>query len=116
MENNKELIRLEIKKLIDKFYREYPLPPENISDEEWYSVLDVLEAHFLANNIMNEYIHALNIIVRRALYFAQISNADEFTINHVKRALIDLAPFKIGADEIKAIQEEIDERNIKHMK
>ena len=58
---------------------------------------------------MEDYIHALNIMIRRGLYFAQINKDPEFTINNLIHALSDLIAFKIYSDEIKSMKEEVIE-------
>ena len=117
MENNKEKIKEELKETIDRFYKEYPnLPPSYITDVELDALLDVVEAHFLVHTIMDQYQHALNIIIRRALYFSQVNGAEEFNIDHLVRALCDLHVFNIPSDEIKAMQEEVTEEVIKYHK
>ena len=63
MVNNKEMIKEDLKMTIDRFYKEHKLPTMNISDNDWNSLLDVVEAHYLAHNCMKEYNHSLNIII-----------------------------------------------------
>ena len=109
---NKEIIKAKLINTINGFYNDYQLPPMNISDSEWNKLLDVVEAHFLVHQIMNEYEIALNIIIRRALYFAQRTGDEEFSIEHLKRALQDLVAFHIYSDEIKAMQEEMNDTKI----
>ena len=107
---NKEIIKAELLNTINDFYTNYNLPPMKISDNEWQSFLDVIEAHFLVRNKMDEYEHALNIIIRRALYFAKSFNAKEFNIDFIKKAFFDLVAFNIYKDKVNAMQEEVDEK------
>ena len=110
MENNEGNVKEALFNTISELYKEYHLPEQSISDKEWQALLYVLESHFLAHNMINDYQHALNIIVRRGLYYAQVNGNKEFNITHLKRALTDLSAFNIPSDEIKAIEEELDER------
>ena len=113
---DKEKIRTEIFKIINRFYLEYKLPPMNITDSEWDTFLDVIESHFLAHNNIDEYEYAINILIRRALNFASINSEKEFTINHLLKALQDLSVFYISEDEIIAMKEEIYEKVKKYKK
>ena len=108
----KEIIKTSLLNTINDFYKEYKLPPMNIKDNEWNKLLDVVEAHFLVHQIMNDYEIALNIIIRRALYFAQRNGDEEFNVEHLKLALQDLVAFHIYNDEIKAMQDEMDDTKI----
>ena len=116
MENSKETIKNEILNVIDRYYRDYKLPPNSINDEELDNLLDVVEAHFLVHNKMNEYRNALNIIIRKALYYSTVENRDAFVIHHLAMALNDLSAFLIPSDEIKAMQEELFSKCFRHIK
>ncbi len=108
MENSLKIIKEKIFKTIDELYNTYDLPPQNITDKEWNAFFYVVESHFLANNIINELEHAINIVVRHALYYTQTTNAKEFTIEHLKMALSDLSVFHIYSNQIKVMQDEIN--------
>ena len=116
MENNKEMIKEEILSVIERAYKEHKLPPMSISDEEIDDLMYVVESNFLVHNKMNEYRNAMNIIIRKALYYATVDNRDAFIINHLAMALNDLSAFSIPSDEIKAMQEELFTRCSKHIK
>ncbi len=108
MENSLKIIKEKIFKTIDELYNTYDLPPQNITDKEWNAFFYVVESHFLANNISNELEHAINIVVRHALYYTQTTNAKEFTIEHLKMALSDLSVFHIYSNQIKVMLDEIN--------
>ena len=110
MENNKEIVENELLTLVNEYYSKHQLPVLNISDKDWNTLFNVIEAHLLVHNKMNEYGKVLNIIIKRAINYAKYSGDKEFTINHIKKALYDSSLFKIFDDEIDAIYEEIDER------
>ena len=116
MENNKESIKEELLGVIDRLYKEYKIPPMLVSNEELDDLLYVVETHFLVHDKMKEYRHAMNIIIRRALYYASVENRDGFIVNHLAMALNDLSAFNIPSDEIKAMQEELFSRSFKHTK
>lgn len=116
MNNNIEEIKEELLNTINGFYEIYTIPPMIISDKEWDTFLYVVESHFMAHNIINDYVHALNIMVRHALYFAQMENAPNFTIKHLIKSLNDLVAFKIYSDEISSMKEEVLELGKKKIK
>ncbi len=101
-------IKEDIFKTIDGFYKEYKLPPMAVTDEEWDKYFHVIESHFIAHDIMDDYIHALNILIRRAFYFSQMDKAEEFTLDYLKKALSDLIAFKIYSNEIEIMKEELN--------
>ena len=109
MKNNKEEIKKEMFNKINYFYETYSLPEQRITDDEWNSLLNVVEAHFLVHGIMNDYSNALNIIVIRAMNYSYI-DGDSFNINHIEKALDDLVAFKIPKDEIDAMKEELNSK------
>lgn len=105
--DQKDITKEEIKGVIEEYYRKYKLPRENISNEEWNVLYNVLEQHFIKKDIMNDYNSALNIVVRKALYYASFINESEFSMKHILRALEDLVAFKIYETEINEIRKEI---------
>lgn len=108
MKNNYNEIHDEIFKVIDELYSKYNLPINVVTDNEWAAFFYVIESHFLANGIIKDYNHALNIIIRRALYYVQVNNAKEFNVEYLKKALIDLIAFNISANEIEIMKNELD--------
>lgn len=104
MENNVTEINESIVKLVFD-YLEKTNFNINLSEKEWYAFFYVIESHFLANDIMSDYEHALNIIVRRAVYYARLEK--ELNIEALVKSLSDLLAFNIETKEIKAMQEEI---------
>ena len=111
-----EIIKWELLETINGFYKEYPLPPMNISDSEWDKLFDIVEAHLLVHRKLKDFEYAINMIARRALYFAQRCGDEEFNITHLSRALQDLSAYYIPSDEIKAMQEELLEKENKLIK
>lgn len=110
MKKNIKAIKQELLETINDLYIEYKLPPMNISDKEWDLYLHVVESHFMAHNNMDDFIHALNILIRRGLYFAQMNKDEEFTIHNLVKALPDLIAFKMYSDETKTMKEEVTEK------
>lgn len=109
MGNIVQQVKEEIFNVIEDLYSHYNLPPINISDEEWNNFLYIIESHFMANGIMDDYFSAINIVLRRALSNAKVNYDKEVTIENLKEALTDLIAFKINSKQIKTIQDEIDE-------
>ena len=105
--DQKNITKEEIEGVIKEYYKKYKLPKENISNNEWNTLYDVLEKHFSKKNIMHDYNTALNIIVRKALYYASFKDETEFSMKHILRALEDLVAFKIYETEINEIRKEI---------
>ena len=115
MENSKKLIKEELLNTINEFYEKYPyLPPMYLTDKDFDILLDVVEAYFLVHNIMDQYNHALNIIIRRAVYLAATNDKDGFIINHLSMALNDLSIFNLSIEEIKAMQSELFQRSFNY--
>ncbi len=108
MGDNLKKIKEDVFKAIDELYNTYDLPPQNISDKEWNAFFYVIESHFLANNIIGELNNAVNVIIRHALYYAQTSNAEEFTVEHLKKALSDLSVYNIYSAQVSVMQDEIN--------
>ena len=105
MEKSKE--RMEIERVIENYYDSYNLPPIKITEKEWSAFYSVLEDHFNKKGISDQYIHALNIIIRKALFYASFKGEDAFTINHLLKALEDLIAFNIYSKERDEIKTEI---------
>ena len=113
---NRKQIKEEMRQVVDEYYNEYKIiPPENISDEEWNIVFSVLYNHFCNRKNKNDYIYALNIVVRHALVNATMRRDAEFNIDHILNALNDLVAFHIYGDEIETIKDEINSRISKHL-
>ena len=104
---DKTLIKDEIRATINTYYELYKLPPEMIADYEWDAFYDVIEKHFKAHNIMDEYVNALNILLVRALNYSLLNNNLEFNIDHLIRSVDDLFAFKIYSEEREEIKKEI---------
>ncbi len=111
MEKDRETLQNEIIDTLDDLYKKYKLPPQKISNLEWNAFFDVTYEHFLKRNKTDEYEYALNLLIRRALYFAQLDKCGEFNINHLKKSLVDLPVYNIYSSEIDLMRNEIDEKS-----
>lgn len=101
---DKNVVRKEIEDVIKEHYEKYKLPPMDINDKEWDAFYSVIYDHLKDKE---DYIHALNIVIRRALFYASIKDNKTFNINHLIKAVDDLVAFKIYASERQEIKEEI---------
>lgn len=104
---NEDSIKTRLLNTIDNFYKTCKLPPMDVSEKEWNNYLNIIEAHFLNHNKMDEFEHALNILIRRGLYFAKMRGDESFNINHLIKAVDDLCAFNIYSEEREKIKEEI---------
>ena len=104
---NKSIERLEIEGVIEKYYEKFNLPPENISENVWDAFYDILAKHFKRKGIINEYLNALNIIIRRALFYASFKENKTFNITHLLKAIDDLCAFNIYEKERNKIKNEL---------
>ena len=107
MDNIKEIGKKEVFNAIEELYRKYQLPILSITDDEWNIFFDVMSKAFENKDSINDYLVAINIVLRRALNFAIVCDSKEFTIKYLIDALCDLTVFHIYRDEINKIQDEI---------
>lgn len=103
MKNNNE-VRKEIEDVIKEHYEKYKLPPMDINDKEWDAFYSIIYDH-LKNK--EDYIDALNIVIRSALSYASFNDTKTFNINHLIKAIDDLVAFKIYSEEREIIKDEI---------
>jgi len=100
-------MRLEdVYKITDKLYSEYKIPEMGITDGEWQAFLDNL-ADCLNKNNSNELEVAVNILIRRAFYYASIDNCNKITLYYLVKSLKDLGVFHIKEDSIKELGNKI---------
>ena len=107
MKDNKLIAKNEMYRVIGELYDNYRLPEFNISDKEINIFLDVTSKAFPSEKQKEDYIIAINIILRRAYNFAMIENAEYFTIDYLIRGLSDIYVCHVYLDDIKKMQEEI---------
>lgn len=89
----------DVYKIIDKLYSEYKIPEMAITSGEWQAFLDNLN-ECLTKNKSDELEVAVNILIRRALYYATFDNSDRVTLYHLVKSLSDLVVFNIQQKDI----------------
>ena len=107
MKSNKEVGKREMFKAINTLYQDYKLPRIRISKEEWDIFFDITSSYFADDKQLTDYIIGVNIVIRRALNFALLDGAKEFTIDYLIKSLSDLTVCHIFLDQIKKMQEDI---------
>ena len=107
MDGNKEFVKKELLNSIDEYYRSYKLPEYRIDDEEIDAMIDVFYNHFNENGKSILYMDAIKIVLRRALNYSMVNEADYFGLYHIIKSLNDLMSFDITEKEIEIIQNEI---------
>ena len=113
MEKDRETLKNELFDTLDALYKKYKLPKQNINNLEWNAFLNVTYDHFLEHDKLDEYEYAINLLLRRALYFSQLDKCGEFNVNHLKKSLVDLPVYNIYNNEIDLMRNEIDEQSNK---
>ncbi len=115
MENKS--IKEEIFEVIDRYYKERKLPPMLISDKEWDSFFEVVYSHFKRNRLSdNDYRCAMNILVRKAMYLAEIYNEGSFNAYHLRASLADLTAYNMNAYQIHSIRTDLDGKIMSYKK
>ena len=107
MDGNKEYVKKELLNSIDEYYQSYKLPEYRVDDEEIDAMIDVFYNHFNENGKSILYMDAIKIVLRRALNYSMINDADYFGLYHILMSLNDLMSFDIAEKEIEIMQNEI---------
>ncbi len=102
-------VKEEILEVVDRYYQERNMPPMVITDKEWDIFLNVVYSYFKKVGLSeNDYRHAMNVLVRKALYLAEIYNEGSFNAFHLRASLADLTAYDMNAYQIHSIRLDLD--------
>ena len=106
----------ELKKVLDQAIAdeciERRIDAPNIKEEEWFAALDVLEAHYLANNMMDKYLEFVYWYVRVVTNYADGCNdlANLFGDVYISSGRLDNIENVKRFEEGEAFREEVTEK------
>ena len=116
MQTNKD----ELKKILDKAIEDeinnrkeienYAITAKKITEEEYFILFDVLEAHYLANYIMNQYSDDMYWLVRKIIFMHQLLKQEMTNTEIITNTVNTSLRHDFDQQEIMGICHEIVER------
>lgn len=120
MRNNIEYYKELLNKCLERAYEVWPIPDEyKIPEDEWFILFDIMEAHFLAHNIINRFEEEMDTLVYGIIFF-QHTYLNENHANLFCSLIHDYTDFcqrqQFYSIECEAIRDEINEKVKKYNK
>ncbi len=106
----KELIKNTVKETVDneKRFNDFEEASKKVSLEDYLTFVDIMEAHYLANNIMEEYQKDMKSLISAIVYNSWL--LPDKTIGEIMAITVEALKIQFKGQENIAIQEELIEK------